>query len=227
MNTRAKTVKPTKSSSKNVPLDDSSLDMSDIDMSISPNPRGQHHVTSDATTPVTPSMSDLATLITSAKIATEANNKQLNDKLDTLIIDVSYLKTEISGIKETVSELEASANVASGRIDDIENRKIPDALSKIEKVKADLEEKLILYEIHERKLNLLVYGVRVSQNENVYRECFAVFSSLLNISPEEAAHMIPLTNAHRLPRRAATNDGAGVSQQPRPYYRTICTHAGP
>ena len=56
----------------------------------------------------------------------------------------------------------------------------------------------------------------MSQNENVYRECFAVFSSLLNISLEEAMHMIPLTNAHRLPRRPATSDGAGVSQQPDP-----------
>ena len=74
-----------------------------------------------AVTPVTPSMNDLATLITSVKVATEANSKQLNDKLDTLISDVSSLKTEISGIKETVAHLETFSNVASERIDVIEN----------------------------------------------------------------------------------------------------------
>ena len=75
-------------------------------------------------------------------------------------------------------------------------------LKEIKKVKGELEVKLTLFEIHERKLNLLLYGVpKATPAENVYKECFTVFSSLLNISIDEATRMIPLINAHRLPRR--------------------------
>lgn len=220
MNTRAKTGgKPTKSFNKNTSVNETSIDsVSDsYDMGDSPNSRGTQHVTSDNATPEAPSMSDIATLITSLKASSEANSKLVNTKLDTVIGDIASLKVEFAGIKHSVSELEAFASVASERLDDIEHSSLPEMLKKIEKVRDDLEEKLILFEIHERKLNLLVYGTRMSPNENVYKECFAVFASVLNISPEEAMRTIPLTNAHRLPRRKpSTSYGAGDSQQPDP-----------
>ena len=215
MNTRAKAAgKPNKSSSKSASGIDISTDaMSDSDS----ESRGPHHVTSDAATPAAPSLSDLATLITSMKASTEANNNQINAKLDTVITDIGSLKEEFRGIKQSVSQLEAFAEDTTSRIEEIENSKLPDLLNKIEKAKSDLEEKLILYEIHERKLNLLIYGVAMSKTENVYRECFVVFASMLNISLEEAMRTIPLTNAHRLPRRnPATSSGAGDRQQPDP-----------
>ena len=85
---------------------------------------------------------------------------------------------------------------------------------KIEKVKKDLDEKLLQYEIHERKLNLLIYGAPKASNENVYQVCFGVFSSLLNITKEEAVQAIPLVNAHRLPRRnPAGASGPGMQHQ--------------
>ena len=175
-------------------------------------------MTPDRATPETaPTLSDLAALISSLKASSEASSKQLNEKLDTVIGDITALKSDLTGIKNKVSDLETSVNFTSERLDDMEKSKLPDMLKKIENARRDLEEKLTLFEIHERKLNLLVYGVRMSKNENVYSECFAVFSSLLNISPEEAMRTIPLTNAHRLPRRnpLASHD-AGKSQQPDP-----------
>ncbi|XP_072169957.1 uncharacterized protein [Diadema setosum] len=53
------------------------------------------HASPVSATPAAPSNCDLAVLITSMKTATEANNAQLNSKLDTLLPDVYALKTEI------------------------------------------------------------------------------------------------------------------------------------
>ena len=219
MNTRAKTGnKTSKSLTKNTTVYETSIDTLndsyDTDMGDrdSPNSRGTQHVTpGDASaTPEAPSMNDIATLITSLKAS-------VNTKLDTVIGDIASLKVEFASIKHSVTELEDFASVTSERLDKIQHSNIPDMLKKIEKVKNDLDEKLILFEVHERKLNLLIYGVRISQNENVYKEVFTVFSSILSISPEEAMRTIPLTNAHRLPRRKPSgNSGAGDTQQPDP-----------
>ena len=158
MNTRGKTAnKSSKSQGKSSSLDDqATISASDHVTIGSPE---QCHVTQTAGGAAAPSNSDIASLIASMKETTEANNKQLNAKLDMIISDVSTLKQDFCGIKETVSELQTFATDASARIEDIESSKIPEMLKEIKKVKGELEVKLTLFEIHERKLNLLLYGV--------------------------------------------------------------------
>ena len=216
MNTRGKAAnKSSKPQRKSTSLEDlTTISASDRDTIDSPD---QCHVTRSAGAAAASSISDIAALIASMKEATESNNKQLNAKLDMIISDVSTLKQEFSGIKESVSELQTFATDASARIEDIESSKLPGMLKEIKKVRGELEEKLTLFEIHERKLNLLLYGVpKANTDENVYKECFTVFSSLLNIPIEEATRMIPLINAHRLPRRNPAGRSSESRQQPDP-----------
>ena len=78
------------------------------------------------------------------------------------------------------------------------------------------EEKLILLEIHNRKSNLLLYGVEnQQQGEDIYAILTATF---INLGIEESiAKNIAIANAHRLPRRNAT-----AAQGPTPIIARFC-----
>ena len=68
----------------------------------------------------------------------------------------------------------------------------------IKRQKEEIEEKLIQMEIHQRKQNLLVYGVPDKQKEDITSTTREILSHFLQVTPEEAGK-IPLVNAHRLP----------------------------
>lgn len=141
-------------------------------------------------------MSDLKETVTSMfrNFAVETN-----DKMDTVIADFASFRSDLAEMTTKVTELESSVENASSRISSFENSKLPDLNKKIDNVKEVLEEKLLLYEIHNRKLNLLIYGVTQRSNENIYETVATTFAHLLNI-PRDQAEKIPLTNAHRVPR---------------------------
>ena len=106
--------------------------------------------------------------------------EQLNEKMD------KFIRT-----------IEHSVQDNSDRIIDVENVKIPQLRKEIQRVEADFSNKLLEREIHERKQNLLVYGIASKQNENVEAVVKNKIALMLNDSAEE----MRFVNVHRLPRR--------------------------
>ena len=90
--------------------------------------------------------------------------------------------TSSAELTTKVTGLESSVEDTSSRISGVENSKLPNLKEEIDKVRDDLDEKLLLYEIHNRKQNLLIYGVMQQPNENVYEVAFNAFAHLLGIS---------------------------------------------
>ena len=86
-------------------------------------------------------------------------------------------------------------------------------------MKDEMEERFLLLEMHDRKLNLLFYGVKPSPYEDPYVKAREVISSLLGITMEEAKR-IHLVNAHRLPTKLPPEqqgrDANSGSSPPRP-----------
>ena len=72
---------------------------------------------------------------------------------------------------------------------------------------AELDVKLTLSEIHDRKQNLLVYGIPPKPNENVYETVYDICCNFMNI-PRKDAMLIPMVNAHRLPTAQQSNSGS-------------------
>ena len=186
--------------------------------STAPRESGQRHVSggsgrSRSTSPsAPPTTRELATMIgdmkeTMVEMFARYSDKT-NKKIDQVFNEVAAFKHEMEAVKEKVNTLEISVADTSQRIDDtseridnVKNKDLPALTGDINKVRADLEDKLLLYEIHDRKLNLLIYGAEKLPNENVYSMVHSVVADLLEITPEQAAATIPLVNAHRLPRK--------------------------
>ena len=71
-------------------------------------------------------------------------------------------------------------DVTSKRIDNVENEELSALRENTNKVKATckLEDKLLLYEIHDRKLHLLLHGIEKQVNENVYATVHSIVVDL-------------------------------------------------
>ena len=83
---------------------------------------------------------------------------QLNYKLDSV-------KKDKQDIMKSVSCIEIAVQDNSSRISKIEKEKIPELQREIQKVRNEFEQKMIVVEMHERKQNLLMYGVQAKPNE--------------------------------------------------------------
>ena len=136
---------------------------------------------------------------------------QVNTKLDSVISEISVIKSDLESTKKTVTDLEIGITHTSDRLDTVENNTLPQLRKYVEDKLVELDEKLTLSEIHDRKQNLLVYGVPPKPNENIYETIQEIFCAYLNI-PKKDAMMIPIANAHRLP--PANRDTSGSGRQP-------------
>lgn len=132
-----------------------------------------------------------------------ANNAQqvklVDEKLSFVIRDINAVKEDLAETKKSVADLEASVNFTDGRLDSIEKNAIPSLKESLRKQEEDIEEKLLQMEIHQRKQNLLVYGIPDKANEDILATTRNILCHFLKVAPDEAAR-IPLINAHRLPR---------------------------
>ena len=196
-----------KATNANKPVREHSTSVSDQSADFSDSVASEvYEVTSQplAGTIAKPSNADLAGVIAmmaKLKESFDSSTEKLNTKLDLVLGELSSFKHDLSELKTTVRDIEVSVADTSARIATVETAKLPVLDKKIEEVKNDLHEKLLQYEIHDRKLNLLLYGAPQANKENINDVCFGAFSSILHITKEEAARSIPLVNAHRLPRR--------------------------
>ena len=139
------------------------------------------------------------------------NNNNNNNNNNKVINDIAELKSDLEMTKKTVSELQSSQTNTSDRLLDVEEKSLPQLRKYIDKKITELDEKITLSEIHDRKSNLLIYGIPPKANENIYETVHDMFGHFLTISMEEAKH-IPLVNAHRLP--PANRDDSSSERQP-------------
>ena len=105
-----------------------------------------------------------------------------------LLMDLSRLTLGLSETKEKVDILESCASDSSARLSEIEKEQLPKLQDGIRKVREEMEEKCLLLEIHDRKSNLLLYGVQHSPNEDIYQKASEVFSGFLGISVDVYKH---------------------------------------
>ena len=106
---------------------------------------------------------------------------KVNSKLDCVMDELNNIKSELSTTKKTVSELEDNVNLAHDKIMSIEKDALPKLQEQIEREREELDTKLTLLEIHDRKQNLLVYGVPCTRNENIFAVIRDLFCHFLQI----------------------------------------------
>ena len=134
---------------------------------------------------------------------TRADFEELTNKiiqrLDSLGTDMSAIKKDISGIHATLADLQVATADSAARITVIENQSIPKLINEREAMESQIKDAILALELHDRKLNLLLYGVEKERNENVERKVRSCIQSL-GFTQEETNKM-SFVNAHRLPRR--------------------------
>ncbi|KAK6189149.1 hypothetical protein SNE40_005182 [Patella caerulea] len=89
---------------------------------------------------------------------------------------------------------------------EFERNRVDEALEEISKKNAELEEKLILLEKHDRKYNILIYGVEKKQNKDISKVVYNFFAEQLELD-EEILLSVRFANLHRL--RSYENDKRG------------------
>ena len=116
-------------------------------------------------------------------------------------IKIDNLHQMITSLHEAVEETKVSINFNASRID--ENRgRMDDLEHKQSQLRSDLENQLLLQEVHMRKPNLLVYGIA---DPDIEKACRDLFLSLGVTS----AHDMLFNTIHRLPRKQSwpVNEG--------------------
>ena len=151
-----------------------------------------------------PTLSDLHAVLVDFK-------NSASTKLDSLT-------KEVSAISSRFDKLEDSVNFNSDKIQEIEKKTVPDLKASLEKTVKSLESKILTLEIHNRKSNLLFYGLQQKDGENIYEVLKKAFISL-GIDDAEASSIM-IANAHRLPRRESGTQAA--RQMPIPVIARFC-----
>ena len=139
------------------------------------------------------------------KLFSEFSNK-IDGKLNFVIAELADVKNDISLMRRDVSDLEKAVEDTSARIESVEIDKIPTIETAIIKLRNELEDQLVRQELHNRKQNLLFYGIESTTDEDAYTTASTAISSILNV-PVEVAKQMQIVNAHRLPRRGKATTG--------------------
>ena len=136
---------------------------------------------------------------------------QMTAKMDSVLSEICAVKHDLAETKRFVADIESAVNFNASQITSLEKETIPKMNDEIETKISNVEEKLMLLELHQRKQNLLIYGMPDGKDEDIYKVVAMVICHFLNVSPEEARN-IPIINAHRLPSARRDSQPTG----PRP-----------
>ncbi|XP_063967059.1 uncharacterized protein LOC129279428 [Lytechinus pictus] len=120
-------------------------------------------------------------------------------KLDKVVFSISDIREEIKDMKSTISMLQGAATDSASRVETIENKVIPELIRKQKECEQNLHDAIIAQEIHERKRNLLFYGIERKTDENVEEVVRNVIGSL-GLPASKTSRMM-FNNVHRLPRK--------------------------
>lgn len=158
------------------------------------------------------SFKDLSKKVSNIEVNIDKKLKAIDDKFSgfysELKDDMSNIKTEVEeatsdveNLKSQVEGIERSIDFHSSKVESVERN----LDSKRENLKEDLEEKikqldrkLLMLEKHERKYNLIFYGVGEDENERLYDKIRNVLKENFKVN-EERVEKIHFANGHRLP----------------------------
>ena len=99
--------------------------------------------------------------------------------------EIREMKDEIRAVKTTVSDVEKTTSNHAERLDKITQETFPQLKSEVDSKVAELQEKLLLLEIHDRKNNLLIYGVEEKENEDIKSVMLDVWHHNVAVSDEQ------------------------------------------
>ena len=143
------------------------------------------------------------TSMAKGEVATKADIEKMTGTLvqrfDELKANVALIKKEIETVRSEFADLRAATADSSARIGHIEEEAIPTLKKEREKIEKELKDSILAMELHNRKQNLLIYGVVKEQGENVQEKVKGIIEKL-GISREVVTNML-MVNIHRLPRR--------------------------
>ena len=143
-------------------------------------------------------------------------SKEMTTRFDNMKLEMHMMRVELTETRKIIQDLEHSVSYNSNKIQEIEKDVLPKMMNDLNEKNKQLEEKLLLLELHDRKQNLLMYGVQEVKNENVYNTVQGVIAHFLEI-PHIDASKIPLVNAHRLPApHHSSSDKGATLPAPRP-----------
>ncbi|CAG2225411.1 unnamed protein product [Mytilus edulis] len=122
-------------------------------------------------------------------------------KADAKVLNVKFetSQKEIKTLRHDFTELERGVQGMDLQLQELENDKLFKQKIDLQQQIDELKEKAILLEKHDRKYNILIYGIDDSNpEENVYATTRKLFSEkLLRDAPK--ANSMPLANPHRVP----------------------------
>ena len=142
--------------------------------------------------------------------------EDIMSKLDQNQRDIREIREELRNMKTTVSDVEKATCNHAQRLDDIEKKTIPEVKSTMAKTVSQLEEKLLLLEIHDRKSNLLVYGVEEKKDEDIKTDILDVWHHNFSVSDEQLDRGTVMTDCHRLPQSQYAKPNKDGKMPPRP-----------
>lgn len=134
------------------------------------------------------------------------------EKLDSLNVNVQKMHDQFAEIKQKLSDLQTAAEDSANRLTTIENETLPQMKKRNDTSTRELKNMIIALEIHDRKANLLFYGVEQKKDENILQ---IVKEKIEEVGfPKRDTENMPISNAHRLPRRVTPGDNRPNSPNP-------------
>lgn len=125
----------------------------------------------------------------------------LKAEISSLRTDVTETKSHIDIIETKVKDMEESIEFNAATVKEVEkgqDGKLAAFQQKLEEKIKELDNKLLLLEKHDRKYNLLFYGVSEEQNENVIDIVRELFKNDLEIE-EDRVNGMYFISGHRIP----------------------------
>ncbi|VDI25118.1 Hypothetical predicted protein [Mytilus galloprovincialis] len=175
--------------------------------------------------PSNTTMEDLKTLI----LAVDSKVEKFNEKLDTIenkfsnLVqevkeDVNKVKLEVSETGQALKELrhdhdelQRGVEAMELNMQSLEVEKLESMRQSFETDLKNLKEKQVLLEKHDRKYNILVYGMPEKRDENIWKVIDDLMMNYLKMEKAKA-ESFPFANAHRIPAR----QNSGEKKRPNP-----------
>lgn len=125
----------------------------------------------------------------------------LKVEISSLRADLTETKSHVDTIETKVKDIEESIEFNATMVKEVEKEqdgKLAATQQKLEEKIKELDNKLLLLEKHDRKYNLLFYGVPEEQNENVVDTVRELFKNDLEID-EDRVNSMYFISGHRIP----------------------------
>ena len=137
-------------------------------------------------------------------------HNNISDLSNKICGKLDNLSEEVRSMSKKIEDLEGTVEFNSEKISKMEMHDLPGLEKRTKDLISQLDDKMTLMEIYSRKNNLLFYGLKESQDEDVFDVLRKAFITL-GLDERRAAG-ISLINAHRLPRRSPNGESSGPSQ---------------